>query len=283
MGRLIVWLVCWLSLGVAAAELPAGLDESLMRPISGAWKINASGPRTMNYALALGSIEKVNGIERPEQEQRLTGRLTRLTYRVPEGFSTNELIAHYRTQLLALQGQIRFSCSGRACGSSNVWANRVFNFAKLYGIDRSQRYLVVELPGAYLAVYAVERGNGRLYLHLDLIETNPAALLSSALLATGFIEVAANSVPDIALLADLAGRLQQQENKQERELWLVVHHQGITVADAQHAADEQAAALTAALTRAGQDAFAVRALGRLAPSVLGERKSVVILVLGGDK
>lgn len=86
---------------------------------------------------------------------------------VPAGFTTAGVIEHYREALLDREARILFSCEGRACGRSAVWANRVFSQSRLYGQDGEQAYIV----GAWrddqnrlrlLNVYVVRRANRNL-------------------------------------------------------------------------------------------------------------------------
>jgi hypothetical protein len=83
---------------------------------------------------------------------------------VPSGFTPQSVLEHYQEALLARNARILFSCEGRGCGRSAVWANRVFDQSRLYGQDSDQAYVV----GAWrddqnqlrlLSVYLVQRGN----------------------------------------------------------------------------------------------------------------------------
>lgn len=70
-----------------------------------------------------------------------------------------------------------FTRQGRGCGSSNYWANEIFDNRILYGPVQNQRYLAATfetgVPGdsqiGYAALYVVRRANQRLYAHLDLL------------------------------------------------------------------------------------------------------------------
>ena len=70
-----------------------------------------------------------------------------------------------------------YRCSGLDCGSSNFWANKIFNNAKLYGRDANQAYLVAKMPGKanrIFVLYAVQRSKQKLYFNLDQIISSDA-------------------------------------------------------------------------------------------------------------
>ncbi|TQV67678.1 DUF4892 domain-containing protein [Exilibacterium tricleocarpae] len=131
---------------------------------------------TDDYRLALGAMEKVNNIWRPEQEQRVGGQLHRETVEAPSGFSADEVYQHFLTQLEAMDARELFSCQGRRCGSSNSWANNHFGIKQLYGLDQHQYYGAFEIVGAdrqlyFVALYTVRRGNKRIYGHVEVLHS----------------------------------------------------------------------------------------------------------------
>lgn len=152
-----------------------------------------SSRQSSDYQLALGSLKKVNGQLVPEYSERLEGRLTRITYRIPDGHKALTAFNHFAAQLSS--ADLLFECHGRECGSSSHWANQIFGIAKLYGPERYQHYRVARLKRnndeILVVLYAVQRGNKRVYVHLDLLEpagqgvrdiaVNPETLLSNLL------------------------------------------------------------------------------------------------------
>lgn len=147
----------------------------------------------MNYRLALGRMQRVNGRVTAGREERVQGHLTRITYQIPAGFSGADVFSHFSRQLLAGGGSELFRCQGRGCGSSNFWANDIFANRILYGPETDQFYLATTLSNqeggiaAYAVVYVITRGNRDVYAHLDVVElqnevdeipvTTPEALL----------------------------------------------------------------------------------------------------------
>jgi hypothetical protein len=90
-----------------------------------------------------------------------------VTYQAPEGASVDGVFDHYLQQIGA---DVLFRCEARGCGRSNDWANRVFEQAILYGPDRHQRYAALEWQGRLIGLYVIERGNRRIYAHLQILE-----------------------------------------------------------------------------------------------------------------
>ncbi len=138
-----------------------------------------------DYRLTLGVLKKANSRWRAEREQRLSGQLERTTLELMEGQSEKEAFEFYRRQLLKMGGQELFFCEGRRCGSSNAWANTRFGIKQLYGQDRDQYYsalVVAQEDGtqAYVALYAVRRGNQRSYVQLDVLTSSDAVSVFSS-------------------------------------------------------------------------------------------------------
>ena len=135
-----------------------------------------------DHFIGLGSLKKSNAAFVPEYSTRLSGTLTRVTYRGPDGHSSRELYEHIKTQVKPYLRELLFECEGRSCGSSNHWANRMFNIASLYGPERYQYYQVAKLDiegkDIIAIFYAIRRGNKRIYLHMDILEVEKNALSS---------------------------------------------------------------------------------------------------------
>ena len=63
----------------------------------------------------------------------------------------------------------RFTCRGRDCGRSNGWANQVFGQAILYGPEANQFYIAADQDGELVSAYVIERGNRRIYAHVEAL------------------------------------------------------------------------------------------------------------------
>ncbi len=115
---------------------------------------------------ALGRVDKTRRNVRVEHEVRAAAGREWATYEMPAGTQPDEVIEHY---LSVLDTEALFSCRGRDCGRSNLWANEIFKRAILYGPDANQFYFAGEKDGALIALYVIERGNKRVYAHLEVL------------------------------------------------------------------------------------------------------------------
>lgn len=263
---------------IAEDDISGASDDSLIERFRGSWIVNYQSPLLTDYSLALGSVEKVNGVERLEREERITGYLKRISYRVPDGNTTRTVFNNFKEQLEKLNAEILFTCQGRECGSSNYWANDVFGFSKLYGVERSQYYMAAKLPGVTAVIYVTERGNRRIYAHIDFIETDAAARMVATIKGKGVVELSTNSLPDM----DLLGKMVEQLKKHTLDIALVVHHQGKTLAAADTAGLLKAEELRQLLVMHQISGVEVFSVGALVPSVLNQNQSAVMLVSGAS-
>ena len=253
-----------------AAPLPKGItiDQSA--------ELDKQTAQTVrNYRFPLGAVVKINRDVRIDKEQQLSGQLTRTTWEMPKSFDPNELLERLRDQVISQKGEILFECEGRDCGTSNIWANDLFNNADLYGRDDYQRYFAAELDDQYLAAYAVRRGNRRVYLHLDQItEAEQAVPWLELLVDRGWVKLPDTEEPTLKLLAD---HLQ----KNSSPIRLVGHQQGIDQGIAEQESKRLAERVASYLVdRAGvrADQFELHGLGALAPSVLGADQSALVVI-----
>ncbi len=182
--RLLMLLVC-LNVGVSQASVDVSGSEDIaeLKRYPNSWIAEYSRALVPEYRLALGTMKKVNAVVAPEAVEYIAGELTRITYRIPSGRSSEEAFSWFQRQLESLPHEKLYSCDGRRCGSSNQWANSQFGIARLYGVDREQHYLALRLKQAeepVIAMYSVRRGNRRVYMHLDIIRTKASAGLLTA-------------------------------------------------------------------------------------------------------
>ncbi|MBV0931938.1 DUF4892 domain-containing protein [Marinobacterium weihaiense] len=255
--------------------LPLGLDPfPLSRLIS---QVERADP---DYRLMLGGIIKINGLVRSDREQRLQAQLNRMTWQLPSGYSPEAGFNYLREQLLNKGAEVLFECAGRQCGPSNLWANEIFGQARLYGVDSSQFYAALTMQQAHVAIYSVRRGNGRVYLHLDVLENEALASteLSVRLRQQGYVEL-----PDWPDSPDrtVQAVLELQRELPASELWLVVHWQGQDLDLTLRQSKEAAARLKRLIVEKGGEGkrLRVEGVGALAPSVLGGRRQVAVVVL----
>jgi len=253
-----------------AAPLPKGItiDQSA--------ELDQQTTQTVrDYRFALGSVVKINRDVRIDKEQQLSGELTRTTWEMPKSFDPSELLQALRDQVVRQKGDILFECDGRDCGTSNIWANDLFNNADLYGRDDYQRYFAAKLDDQYLAAYAVRRGNRRVYLHLDQItEAELSVPWLERLVDRGWAKLPNIEEPTLKLLAD---HLKDSRSS----VRLVGHQQGADQDIAERESKRLVERVESYLIdRAGvqQGQLEVHGLGALAPSALGADQSAVVVI-----
>ena len=123
-----------------------------------------------DHPLVASSIKKVGGQLRVQQEVLLDGTLNHMLIQIPEGHTATEGFQFYLKQLEQHSAQFLFQCEGRDCGRSILWANDIFNNARLNGFDKDQAYVIATLPGQdhhFTMLYSTRRSNGQVLVLFD--------------------------------------------------------------------------------------------------------------------
>lgn len=286
---------------LAFSHLALAADLSI-QPYHNARIMFQSTGATDDYVFALGSYKKIAGSWRLDRQQRLSGNLTRYTVELPEGHSANNGFDFYLDQLQNFNLRELFHCTGRDCGTSNSWANNHFKILQLYGLDQFQQYGAYEVTNAdakpfYVALYAVQRGNKRVYMQLDILHVDSVNELGVAANPESIIRALDSSgyyvFPDL-LVSDAQGGvsikikpahlqvLVDVLNAKPNWTLAVVGHDYAPVALAAQQKNSLAYAeqLKAALQEAGVKAnrLVPYGLGGLAPAGRGDRAGRVELV-----
>jgi len=158
----------------AGSEIPDWLQQYPHAQV-----VQQQTKKSDDYVLPVGRLRKIDGVWRAHKDLRLKGELQRMTWMLPVGQSVSTAAQYYEALLASHDAQRLFVCDARDCGSSNEWANGVFNERELYGPDRNQMYraYVIEqgTHWVYVALYLIERGNERSYVHIDHIRVEGAA------------------------------------------------------------------------------------------------------------
>ena len=175
-SRVTAVLGIWLGLlvpGKALAETPAELLMEL-DAFPHAVRINYEQRTVVDYEIGLGAMQKVRGSWRLKHSERQSGQLTRYTWQIVDGFTSNEVLADIEARLQS--AELLFFCDGRSCGQGVQWANRVFQERLLYGRDDLQRYRAYDPvgDGAYrLLLFSSARTADRQYLHAEVLTLEP--------------------------------------------------------------------------------------------------------------
>jgi len=281
MNRAFAQTVVMLGLVLLAPALQAALPQWL-EPVPRSRLIQEKSLESPDYRVMLGRLIKINRLIRTDRELRLSGTLERNTWQLPVGLEPAEGFQHFRTLLQAQGADILFECSGRQCGASNLWANDLFETARLYGIDESQHYLAARRGSDYVVVYAIRRGNGRVFVNLDWLVDQGGAEAAGGDWVRTLAEQGYVSLPEWSLAPDeavqrIAALLNEYPDYRIR---LVLHQAGRDVELSLRQSRELAQRLRQQVIAQGISGARVEAygLGPLAPSVLGERDKLLVII-----
>lgn len=220
-GAAVAWLAVCAVPALAAEDLPGAADPPGIARFPGAWIVAYRGEVPVRrYAFVTGRVDRSHRDLRMDRGERVAARLLQTTYRLPDGTRLDDAVAHYAEAVDALGLPVAFTCRGRDCGRSTVWANDVFGVKELVAPDPAQFYLAASDGETLLAIYVVQRGNRRVYAHVDrALREAPAAGGGTELVARlqqdGFL-IVPNVAPDeagtllplaVAALGELAEEL----------------------------------------------------------------------------
>ncbi|MBV1786529.1 DUF4892 domain-containing protein [Marinobacterium sp. D7] len=261
--------------GVAQAELP-----DFLQPFPRSRQIQDVTIEAQEYRVMLGGVVKINRLIRTDRELRLSGKLVRMTWQLPVGHSPEDGFRYLRGQLQDAGTEMLFECSGRQCGASTIWANDLFDTARLYGVDESQFYLAARKGSNYLVIYAVRRGNGRVFLHLDwLVDTSTGSQgWAQVLEQQGYAEL-----PDWPESPENAVRTMAAllKDRPDKHLVLVLHQAGRDIELSLSQSRELALRLRDLVLAEGiePDRIDAYGAGALSPGVLGGRRQLAVVIL----
>lgn len=165
------------TLPVVARELPSGLPAPYPQStLEVSVDIQSSG-----HLVLFSPVREIRDEIRSDVMARLPVSGQGQLFELNRDASRQAARAYYRDQLSAAGASVLFECTGIACGRSNVWANQIFQQARLLGRDANQDYLVTAISGSdgnnwLTLVYTVTRGNLREYVwveHLAVPENVP--------------------------------------------------------------------------------------------------------------
>ncbi|WBA79513.1 DUF4892 domain-containing protein [Endozoicomonas sp. GU-1] len=123
-----------------------------------------------NHPIITNRMKRVNGVVTSDGAQWLDGHLIRDLYFLPPGHSSNQGYEFYVSLLQGEGVETLFECRSFSCGASNFWANDVFDISTLYGQDKEQAFYIGNKLNTFYTVYAVRRGNGRIYTLVDIFK-----------------------------------------------------------------------------------------------------------------
>jgi hypothetical protein len=167
---------------VVNAQTPDMLVQQL-EAYAHARSIVSTESTVVDHEIGLGALQKRSGTWKFKVSERASGILTRHTWQIVDGFSSQEVLAELESEVAGVAGaKIVFACDGRSCGKSVQWANRVFGEKILYGREELQRYrayVLEEAPGYRIQLYSAARTADRQYLHMEILAVNPPSAAQS--------------------------------------------------------------------------------------------------------
>lgn len=295
--RLLIIFIAVLNLSI-----PAFANELELEAYPAARIIFQTTAKTDDYTLALSSYKKIAGNWLLDRSQRLKGELYRFTVELPVGHSAKNGFDFYVDQLNTHNIRELFYCKARDCGTSNSWANNHFKVQQLYGLDQYQQYAAYEVTPPdgkpiYVSLYAVQRGNKRVYLQIETLSVDQVLELGVASSLESIIKALTNNgyyvFPDL-VADDAQGNSSIQiksvhidalvdvlTQKKDWKLALVGHDYAQTKLSQQQAASTgYAEQVKAALLEKGIDKARIKVygLGGLAPAGRGDRVARVEIV-----
>lgn len=287
----LVALVAVSILSLSTAAQPASragsdVDHPLLARFPDSNMLNIETNSDVNYRIVLGSLQRTRGQVVPEKSERLRGDVTKILYEVSQEFTGEDVYQFFREQMEANNYSELFTCIGRACGSSNYWANDIFGNRILYGPERNQYYLVMRVNSgdefeAHIVLYIITRGNRRLYAYFEIVEQSgshsllpimDADRLLASLTREGSVVLPAILFATDSQLADgtdLSFVVELLEADQSMRIYLVVHLTGAEPIDRlMQRSTLRASFLRQQLIDLGVDADRIdaRGVGPLAPA-----------------
>jgi outer membrane protein OmpA-like peptidoglycan-associated protein len=151
-------------------------DDLVISPYSHSSLSSSDQLTSDDYLVLMSAPKRVNNQLRVEKELRASVTGLTETYRINDGHTTEQAFKHYLSQVKQLSAKVVYQCASRDCGRSSGWAEDVYRNSKLYGNDASQFYFAAALQRNgeqwLVTVYTVERGNRRVYAHVETLKLN---------------------------------------------------------------------------------------------------------------
>lgn len=242
--------------------------------------------RVTSRRIILGSLKKINNEIEPELSEYVRGERVAITYRIRDERRTSVVKQYFREQVLN-HGQILFECKGRGCGSSNYWANTVFDRAILYGPEEDQHYILATMEGEatyYVAIYVAQRGTREIYSHLDIIKARTGKVIDGPTIDSALESQGKFILPEEIDDKAVAAIVDAIKRRPKWRVAIVGHDMlraGETIDRAIARTREMAQALEGRLGEAGLDSSRVTAfgVGPLAPRDNEEKERLELVLL----
>jgi outer membrane protein OmpA-like peptidoglycan-associated protein len=185
-------------------DTKSGEDHPLISRYAGSLIKKYYTSKFDEYTLLLGKVMKA---KQPGKHEKLEGKITKISYEIPEERTTLEVYRNYEVELEEAGFEILFACKNEDCGGRN-FNHTVVDYDLMFGDNYAdQRYLAAKLTrpegNVYVSLYVVKNLTGggptrnRVYTQLDVIEVKP--------METGLVTIDAEAMArDISLTGHVA-------------------------------------------------------------------------------
>jgi hypothetical protein len=129
----------------------------------------------VEYRLVLSGLKNRATVISGKVERLINADVKRELWQLSSNHNLQQVMDYYLDQWAG--GEVLYRCSGLDCGSSNFWANKIFNNSKLYGRDSNQSYAVVIDPkqkDKIHVIYAIQRSKQSIYFNIDEVSSSDA-------------------------------------------------------------------------------------------------------------
>ena len=230
------WTLVLIGLLCALFVQPASAEALSVAPYAHSTLSSSDTFIDEDYLVPNSVPRRINNQLRIENELRVDVTGLKETYRINDGHTTEQAFNHYLSKLKQLNAKILYQCASRDCGRSSSWAQNIFNNSKLYGEDASQFYLSASVQQGeqqwLVSVYAVERGNRRVYAHIETLKLNTSLSSGVTQLSSNdknqmfVFSYSVNGVVSInPKLADINKIIDLSKSNTEAKIYIVGHSQ----------------------------------------------------------
>ncbi len=174
------------SQSAVAEDISGSSDHPMVSRYDGSSIIDYDFREFDEYEILLGKVVHAPGEpdnSKVESSEKLEGKVTRISYYLPEDRSTLEVFRNYEDALKAAGFEILYSCSNKECGG-RPFNHKVVKYSGGFADNYSdQRFLAARLPrdegDVYVSLYIVKNTSGggkdrnHIYTQVDVIEVAP--------------------------------------------------------------------------------------------------------------
>ena len=169
-----------------ADDMEGSKDHPMVSRYDGSSIVDYDFREFDSYEILLGKVKRdpENPSEKvAETSENLEGKVTKISYYIPEDRSTLEVFRNYEDALKAAGFEILFTCANNECGGRD-FNHKVVEYKSGFGDNYSdQRFLAAKLArdegDVYVSLYTVKNTGGggsdknHIYTEVDVIELAP--------------------------------------------------------------------------------------------------------------